>query len=117
LQIRVAGPLRRFACAIPFDVVGDDREMDLQSCLGKADPSHASEAVAAVPGSESQDLFNPGANGPRQTIVRFAPCGGPSAMALAHELRGSAPGLDRLFDRQRIIGPVGINLARLIEDN
>jgi hypothetical protein len=100
---------------MPFDVVGDDREMDLQSCLGKADPSHASEAVAALPGSE--DLFNPGANGPQQTIVRFAPLGGQPAMALAHELRGSAPGLDRLFDRQRIMGPLGINLARLIGDN
>jgi hypothetical protein len=44
--------------------------------------------------------------------VRFEPLGGQPAMALAHELRGSAPGLDRLFDRQRIIGPVGINLAR-----
>jgi hypothetical protein len=38
-------------------------------------------------------------------------------MALAHQLRGPALGFDRFFNRQRIIGAVGINLARLVGDN
>ena len=37
-------------------------------------------------------------------------------MALAHELRSSALGFDGLFDRQRIIGFVGVNLAGLFRD-
>src|SRR6266545_2047206 len=58
LPIRVAGPLFQIRSGglhppKAFEVVGDDREMDLESCLGKPDPSHAPESIAALPGAKN----------------------------------------------------------------
>jgi hypothetical protein len=100
---------------IAFDVVSNGGEMDLALGLGEPEPSHATKMIAALPSAE--DFLDPGANGPQRTIVRFEPCGGQPAMALAHELRSSALGFDGLFDRQRIIGFVGVNLAGLFRDD
>jgi len=38
-------------------------------------------------------------------------------MALAQKFGGSAVRFDRLFDRQRVMGAVGIDLARRIRDD
>jgi len=38
-------------------------------------------------------------------------------MALAQKFCGSARGKDRLFDRKRVIGAIGINLPRRIWNN
>jgi hypothetical protein len=46
--------------------------------------------------------------------MRFERFGREPAMAFAHKLRGSARGDDRLFDRKRVVGAVGINRARRI---
>ena len=98
-----------------FDVGGDNREMDLEFGFGKANPSHASEAVGAFPGSE--DFLDPAADGARRAVMRLQPFRREMATTFAQKLRCSARGFDRLFDRQGIIGAVGINLARLIRDD
>ncbi len=98
-----------------FDVVGDGGEMDLEFGLGKPKPSHAPELIAPFPGSE--DFLDPGTDRTQRSIVRFEPFGGRPAMPLAHQLGGSARGEDGLFDRQSVIGTVGINLARRIEND
>jgi hypothetical protein len=100
---------------IAFDVVGDGGEMDLEFGLGKPKPSHAPESITTFPGSE--DFLDPGADRTQGAVVRFEPFGGQPAMAFAQKPRGSARGEDGLFDRQSVIGTVGINLARCIGDD
>ena len=55
---------------IAFEIVGDNREMDLEFGFGKAEPSHASEAIAAFPGSE--DFLDPGEGAGRFETSSFA---------------------------------------------
>ena len=100
---------------IAFEIVSNGGEMNLALCLGKPEPSHGTKMIAAFPGPE--DFFNSRPDRPQRAVVRFERFGRQPTMALAHKLRGSARGDDRLFDGQGIIGFVGINLARRIGDD
>lgn len=86
--------------------------MDLEFGLGEPEPAHATKMIAAFPGAE--DFFDARPDRPQRAVVRFERFGGQKAMALAQKPRGAARGDDRLFDRQGVIGAIGINLARLI---
>ena len=88
--------------------------MDLALGFGQAHPSHASEVIATFP--SAKNFFDPRPDRPQGAVVRLERFGREPAMALAHELRCSTFGFDRHLDRERIIGLVGINLARRIGD-
>ena len=98
-----------------FDVVSNRREMNLEFGFGKPDPSHRAKMIAAFPGAEN--FLDARPDWPQRAVVRFEPFGGQPAMALAHELRCSAFGLNRHLDRKRVIGLVAINFARRIGDD
>src|ERR1700736_1493089 len=100
---------------IAFEIVSNDREMNLEFGLGQAQPSHATKRIAALPGPE--DFFNSRPDRPQRTIMRFERFGWQPAMALAQKPRRSARGDDGLFDQQRIIGAIGINLSGLPRDD
>ncbi|HEY8031116.1 MAG TPA: hypothetical protein VIF02_01745 [Methylocella sp.] len=114
---RAISPLRsgRFKPPEAFDVVSDHGEMDLALCLGKPEPSHRAEMIAAFPSPEN--LLDPGTDRPQRAVVCFELFSCKPAMAFAHELCGSALGSNCRLDRQRIIGFIAINLARLFRDN
>ena len=80
MQVRSGG----LHALIPFAVVSDDREMDLEFCLGKANPSHASEAVGAFPGSE--DFPDPRADRAQRAVMRLQPFRREMAMTFAQKL-------------------------------
>jgi hypothetical protein len=61
--------------------------MDLEFGFAKANPSHASEAISAFPGSE--DFLDAGADGAQRAVMRFQPFGGKLAVAFGHKLRVS----------------------------
>jgi hypothetical protein len=100
---------------IAFDVVGDDREMDLEFGFGEAAPLHPSEAIAAFPGCE--DFPDACTDAAQRTIMRRQFFGGQVAMTFAQQPCGSTRGEDDSFDRQGVVGAVGIDLARLIRND
>ena len=106
-----SNPFSALQPPIAFEIVSNDREMNLEFGLGQAQPSHATKMIAALPGPE--DFFNSRPDRPQRTIMRFERFGRQPAMALAQKPRRSARGDDGLFDRQRIIGAIGINLSVL----
>ena len=73
------------------------------------------KTVTAFPGAE--DFLDPATDRPQRPIMRFERFGRQPTMAFAHQLRSSARGDDRLFDRQGVVGFVGIDLPRLIRDD
>jgi hypothetical protein len=89
--------------------------MNLQLCFRKPNPSHGAKMIAALPSAE--DFFDPGTDRTQGPVVRFDACGLKPAMALAHQLWGSALGFDRRLNGKRIIGAIAIDLARIIGDD
>jgi len=72
------------------------------------------EAVGSFLGAE--DFLDPGADRPQRAVVRFEHFGGQPAMTLAHQLRYSAFGFDRLFNCKRVVSAIGIHFTRPIGD-
>ena len=71
--------------------------------------------IAALP--PAKDFLDPCTDRAQRAVVRFERGGSQPAVAFAHQPRGSALRCDRLFDRERVVGFIAIDLARLIRND
>jgi hypothetical protein len=106
-----------------FDVVGNGREMDPQSCLDKPDPSQRAKMVSCVSRFRRFSRSVSRALRPRHEWAAADGCAlrafRPTASdgPCAQKPCGSTLGFNRLLDRKRIMGFVGITsgLSGMIE--